>query len=88
MANVAEGFERRRPADFYRYPEIAKASCAELRSHLYVALDAGSLDVSAFESVSAQAAEVGRLIGGLMTSGARRRDSEDSELGTRNSELS
>src|SRR5688572_32395151 len=29
MANLAEGYERRRRVEFHRYVEIAKASCAE-----------------------------------------------------------
>jgi four helix bundle protein len=40
MANVAEGFESSTPAEFHRFLGIAKASAAEVRSHLYVALDA------------------------------------------------
>lgn len=39
MSNLAEGFESQSQAQFLRYLGIAKASCAEVCSHLYVALD-------------------------------------------------
>jgi len=84
MANIAEGFERRGPTEFRRYLDIAKASCAEVSSHLYVGLDVGYLPEADFDRLSAQAREVGLILGGLRASVARAA-ARNSELGTRNS---
>jgi four helix bundle protein len=73
MSNVAEGFERDNRGDFHRFLSVAKASCAEVRSQLYIALDIGYLDQSAFNRLQLQAEEVGRIIGGLRTSVERQR---------------
>lgn len=75
MANIAEGFERSRAGEFHQFLSVAKASCAELRSHLYVALDAGYVSQTDFAKLHAQAAEVGRLVGGLRASLNRKRSS-------------
>ena len=74
MANIAEGFERGRPAEFHQYLSVAKASCAELRSHLYVALDAQYLTKEDFTNLKSEAEEAGRTLGGLRASVQRRRD--------------
>jgi four helix bundle protein len=54
----------------------AKASCAELRSHLYVACDIGYLQEAGFAALLDQAEEVGRIVGGLRASIARQRTSK------------
>ncbi|MET0517009.1 MAG: four helix bundle protein [Nitrospiraceae bacterium] len=48
MANIAEGFERNRSGEFHQFLSVAKGSCAEIRSHLYAAHDAGYLSQSRF----------------------------------------
>jgi four helix bundle protein len=74
MANVAEGFERSKRTEFHQFLSIAKGSCGELRSHLYVAADAGYLNTEEFAALSSQVTEFGRIIGGLRASVERLRD--------------
>lgn len=79
-SNIAEGFERGRRSKFHQFLSIAKASCAELRSQLYIALDVGYLDQSKFNQLLTQAEEVARIIGGLRTSIERQRDEQKQKL--------
>ena len=65
MSNLAEGFERGGRIEFHRFLNIAKASCAELRSQLYVARDVEYLEHQMFDRLFGQAQEVARIIGGL-----------------------
>lgn len=75
MANIAEGFERSGTAEFLQFLNIAKASAAELRSHIYVAQDVGYLDEQAAHQLLLQAREVSRIISGLRASVQRRSQS-------------
>ena len=65
MANIAEGFESGTSTEFRKYLTYARGSCAELGSHLYVALDAGYLTPSEFETALGLSEEVQRLINAL-----------------------
>ena len=76
MANIAEGFERKRRAEFHQFLSVDKASCAELRSHLYVAFDVGFLNVDNFKKLIARNEELGKIIGGLRVAVARQRDED------------
>ena len=66
MANIAEGFVRRSNKEFVQFLFIAMSSSAEVRSHLYIAVDQGYLSKDSFESIYAQADKVGRIISGLI----------------------
>jgi len=74
MSNLAEGFERGGRGEFHQFLSTAKASCAEVRSQLYVAFDVGYLDKSVFDRLMQQAEEVARIVGGLRVSVQRQKD--------------
>ena len=71
MSNIAEGFERGGRREFHQFLSTAKASCAEVRSQLYVALDIGYVDQPRFNRLLKQAEEVGRIIGGIRSAVSR-----------------
>jgi four helix bundle protein len=79
MSNLAEGFERGSRSEFHQFLSIAKASCAELRSQFYVALDTQYLDHPAFLRLLSQAEEVARIIGGLRVAVQKQRGKVNSE---------
>jgi four helix bundle protein len=69
MANIAEGFGRGGNRKFSQFLGHSRGSIAELKSHLYVALDAGLLVQADFEDLFAAAtkteSQVSALIGYL-----------------------
>src|SRR5262245_46984366 len=71
MSNIAEGFDRGRRKEFHQALSVAKASCAETRSLLFVALDAQYLNQQEFDALLAQSEELSRIIGGLRSAVAK-----------------
>ena len=76
MSNIAEGFERGTRAEFAHFLATSKASCGEVRSLLYAALDDELIDTPTFRRVYEQTDEVSRIVGGLRASVVRQRDED------------
>lgn len=51
MSNIAEGYESRTDPLFLDFLGRAKASCGEMRSELYVAVDAGYITAQQFSDL-------------------------------------
>jgi four helix bundle protein len=68
MSNIAEGYDRGGRAEFHQFLVIAKASCAEVRSQLYVAYDVGYLPQELFHALKKSTEELSKIITGLRKS--------------------
>lgn len=68
MTNVAEGFDCESKVEFGRFLGIARRSTVEVQSLLYVALDVGYIDATAFQEQYEQARKTKALIGGFRRS--------------------
>ena len=79
-SNMAEGFERGSRAQFQHFLTIAKGSCAELRTQLYIANDIGYIDEPALARFLSAAEEVARIVGGLRAAVAKQRSTQSSVL--------
>ena len=66
ISNIAEGFERDGNKEFLQFLAVAKGSCGEVTSQLYIALDQEYIDEETFDRIRSRVDETSRMIGGLM----------------------
>jgi four helix bundle protein len=67
-SNVAEGSERGSTKDFAHFLNIAKGSCGELRTQLYIARKLGFLAKVPFEALINESKELSKMLEGLRRS--------------------
>ena len=67
-SNIAEGYERGSRKEFIRFLRIAKGSCGEMRTQLYIGKEAGLIDSAIFPGLVQEAFELGRMLQGLIKS--------------------
>lgn len=84
MSNIAEGFERGKLKEFYYFLGVAKASCGEVRSQLYVALDIQYIEESVFAQLKSDAQEISKMIGGLRSSVLKKIENQNRKKMVRN----
>jgi four helix bundle protein len=76
MSNIAEGFDRGNPREFHQFLVIAKGSCAELRSQVYIASDVGYIAGKTVQDMLLKTRELALILGGLRAAVDRKRRGE------------
>jgi four helix bundle protein len=67
-SNIAEGAERGSAKDFAHFLNIAKGSCGELRTQLYIARKLELLPSAMFQRLKTESKEIGSMLEGLRRS--------------------
>ena len=67
-ANIAEGSMRGSQREFQQFIRVARGSMAEMEVWIKLSYDLKYIDETAFESLSGQCEEVGKLLHGLLKS--------------------
>jgi four helix bundle protein len=66
MNNIAEGFERKSNNEFKQFLFIAKGSCGEVRSMLYLAKELKKISDNDFKLLFALSEEISKILSGLI----------------------
>lgn len=66
MNNIAEGYERQSNKEFRQFLYIAKGSCGEVRSMLYLANDLNKINNELFNELYSLSLEISKLLSGLI----------------------
>jgi four helix bundle protein len=71
-SNVAEGYERNSNKEFIRFLNIAKGSCGELRTQLYISRKLDFLNKPAFDRLIGESKEISAMLHGLSRAVSKR----------------
>lgn len=66
MNNIAEGFERKGNKEFKQFLFIAKGSCGELRSMLYISKDLQYVNFRQCQYLINRSTEISKMLSGLI----------------------
>ncbi len=66
-SNIAEGYERDSNRERARYCRIAKGSCGELWTQLWIGLEAGFVDPKKGRELVREVEEISKMLHGLIT---------------------
>lgn len=64
--NIAEGFERRSQKEFVQYLFIAKGSCGEVRSMLYILLEVRAIQQEQFNDLMENVLSISKMLMSLI----------------------
>ncbi len=70
--NIAEGFDRSTPKDFNRFLNIAKGSCSEVKSMLFLGFQLGYFSDLEMHQYFTEVDEIGKMLFGLSKSLVRK----------------
>jgi four helix bundle protein len=71
-SNIAEGYERNSNKEFIRFLNIAKDSCGELRTQLYISRKLDFVSKSDFDKLISESKEISAMLHGLSRAVAKR----------------
>lgn len=66
MNNIAEGFERKSNNEFRHFLYIAKGSCGEVRSMVYLAKELNKISENDFNALFQKSEEISKILSGFI----------------------
>ena len=66
MANIAEGFERSSSREYRQFLNIAKGSCGEVRSLLYIVQDNGYYSEQDIQKIQQESVKISKMLNALI----------------------